>query len=136
MPNESDQTLEDYLKALEDSDLTLNPVGQNPECYRIYEALSLGSLPVVEDVLTPGNCGKSVISSNVPLRILKEEKAPLIYIKNWRDLRSVLSNEMKLSIEEKIKRRKELMLWYENFKSKMREHFIHVLQDKFFNLYR
>jgi hypothetical protein len=57
--------------------------------------------------------------SNVPLRILKEEKAPLIYIKDWRDLRSVLSNEMKLSIEEKIKRRKELMLWYENFKSKM-----------------
>jgi hypothetical protein len=46
----------------------------------------------------------------VPLRILKEEKAPLIYIKDWRDLRSVLSNEMKLSIEEKIKRRKELML--------------------------
>ena len=136
MPNESDQTLEDYHKALEDSDLTLNPVGQNPECYRIYEALSLGSLPVVEDVLTPGNCGKSGISSNVPLRILKEEKAPLIYIKDWRDLRSVLSNEMKLSIEEKIKRRKELMLWYENFKSKMREHFIHVLQDKFFNLYR
>lgn len=136
MPNESEQSLENYLNALEESDLTLNPVGQNTECYRIYEALSFGSLPVVEDVMTPGSCGISSVSGNVPLRVLKEEKAPIIYIKDWRDLRSVISKELKLSIEDKIKRRKELMLWYENFKSKLREHFIHVIQDKFFHLFR
>ncbi|XP_063448902.1 ribitol-5-phosphate xylosyltransferase 1-like [Mytilus trossulus] len=134
LPQETDKSREDYIDALEDSDITLNPVGQNTECYRIYEALALGSLPVVEDVMTPGNCGKSSVSDNVPLRILKEYKAPVKYIKDWKELRSVLSNELKLSIEGKIKRRKELMLWYENFKSKLREHFIHVVQEKFFSL--
>lgn len=134
LPQETDQSSEDYMRALENSDLTLSPVGINSESYRIYEALALGSLPVVEDVMTPGNCGVRSLSDNVPFRLLKKEKAPLLYVKDWKELRSVLSNELKLSPQDKIKRRKELILWYENFKSKLREHFINVIQEKFFKL--
>lgn len=131
LPQETDQSSEDYMKALENSDLTLSPVGINSESYRIYEALALGSVPVVEDVMTTGNCGIASVSDNVPFRLLKKEQAPLIYVKDWKELRSVLSNELKLSPHDKVKRRKELILWYENFKSKLREHFINVLQEKF-----
>lgn len=45
-----------YQYALSLSDLTLNPVGMNTECYRIYEAMAHGSVPVVEDKTTPGLC--------------------------------------------------------------------------------
>ncbi|KAL5014767.1 hypothetical protein ScPMuIL_009037, partial [Solemya velum] len=133
---ETDETREDFMRALAQSDLTLNPVGQNPECYRIYEAMSYGSLPVIEDNMTPGNCGISKISNMVPLRLLKEEKAPVIYIKDWKDLAGILSKEMSLSHEEKVQRRKNIVQWYENFKSGMRDRLVNVLQQRFFNIHR
>ncbi|XP_069100893.1 ribitol-5-phosphate xylosyltransferase 1-like [Argopecten irradians] len=136
LPNESIDSRDTYLRALAQSDLTLNPVGVNTECYRIYEAMSYGSIPVIEDVMTPGQCGSSPTSSSVPLRLLKEENAPVIFIKDWRELKDLLDRESTLSLEYKAKRRKELILWYENFKLKMRDKFVKVLEERFFHIYR
>ncbi|KAG8182575.1 hypothetical protein JTE90_021715 [Oedothorax gibbosus] len=58
-PKETKDSLGVYIQSLRLSDLTLNPVGMNTECYRIYEAMSFGSIPVVENVMTPGACGPS-----------------------------------------------------------------------------
>ncbi|XP_043404474.1 ribitol-5-phosphate xylosyltransferase 1 isoform X3 [Chelonia mydas] len=52
-PQETNESFRIYQDALLQSDLTLCPVGVNTECYRIYEACSYGSVPVVEDVMTP-----------------------------------------------------------------------------------
>ncbi|PKU48521.1 transmembrane protein 5 isoform x1 [Limosa lapponica baueri] len=52
-PQETNESFKNYQDALLQSDLTLCPVGINTECYRIYEACSYGSLPVIEDVMTP-----------------------------------------------------------------------------------
>ncbi|KAJ7418872.1 transmembrane protein 5 [Willisornis vidua] len=52
-PQETNESFKNYQDALLHSDLTLCPVGINTECYRIYEACSYGSLPVIEDVMTP-----------------------------------------------------------------------------------
>lgn len=41
-PNESKESVKKYINTILDSDLTLSPVGINSECYRIYEAMSLG----------------------------------------------------------------------------------------------
>ncbi|KYO47700.1 transmembrane protein 5 isoform A [Alligator mississippiensis] len=54
-PQETNESFKNYQDALLQSDLTLCPVGVNTECYRIYEACSYGSVPVVEDVMTPAN---------------------------------------------------------------------------------
>ncbi|XP_041350136.1 ribitol-5-phosphate xylosyltransferase 1-like [Gigantopelta aegis] len=136
LPQESDETREDYLRALAQSDLTLNPVGINTECYRIYEAMSYGSVPVVEDIMTPGSCGPSSASEVAPLRLLKEFNAPIIFIKNWSQLHDILEKETRMTHEDKIKRRQKLIQWYENFKYLMRERLVRVLEERFFNIKR
>ncbi|GAB1603355.1 ribitol-5-phosphate xylosyltransferase 1-like [Argonauta hians] len=131
-PKETEDSREDYLRSLAQSDLTLSPVGVNSECYRIYEALSYGSLPVVEDVMTSGNCGHSVSSKNIPLRLLKQNKAPFIYIKHWSELPALLEKEAAMSQVQKANRRRHFIQWYEDFKSRMRDVLVRTLQEKFF----
>lgn len=128
-PMETKETLKIYMTALLKSDLTLSPVGKNTECYRIYEALSLGSVPVVEDVVTPGNCDSSLIS---PLRLLKKYEAPLIYVKNWHELPFLLQHEAQLTLEEKVERRIHIAEWYKSFKINIAKHFVSTIRKKFF----
>lgn len=129
VPVETYESMSRYIKKLTDSDLTLNPVGQNTECYRIYEALSLGTVPIVENVVTLGHCDNS---NKAPLRLLKESNAPVIFIKNWNDLNAILETESKLSLEKKIERRKKVIKWYEDFKVKMKNRFVEVIKRNFF----
>ncbi|KAK7102810.1 hypothetical protein V1264_020982 [Littorina saxatilis] len=136
LPKETDETKGDYLHALQQSDLTLSPVGQNSECYRIYEAMAYGSVPVIEDVMTPGLCGASPASKLFPLRILKELEAPVIYLKDWKTLPKILEAEARMSHEEKVERRKRLVKWYENFKTVLRDRMVKVLENRFFNINR
>ncbi|XP_049954085.1 ribitol-5-phosphate xylosyltransferase 1-like [Schistocerca serialis cubense] len=127
-PSETPETLKIYMSAILKSDLTLSPVGKNTECYRIYEAMSLGSVPVVEDVVTPGNCDTSADS---PLRLLKQYGAPIIYVKSWHQLHIVLHQESQLTIEEKAARRIQVTEWYRNFKTHMSASFVQVIEKKF-----
>ncbi|KAH0520406.1 Transmembrane protein 5 [Microtus ochrogaster] len=89
-PQETNESLKNYQDALLQSDLTLCPVGVNTECYRIYEACSFGSIPVVEDVMTAGHCGNTSSHHSAPLQLLKAMGAPFIFIKNWKELPAVL----------------------------------------------
>ncbi|NXW25661.1 RXLT1 xylosyltransferase, partial [Circaetus pectoralis] len=130
-PQETDESFKNYQDALLQSDLTLCPVGINTECYRIYEACSYGSLPVIEDVMTSGDCGNSSVYHSAPLQLLKTMGAPFIFIKNWKELPAVLEKEKKMSLQEKIQRRKKLIEWYRNFKAWMRQKFINTLENSF-----
>ncbi|XP_075284284.1 ribitol-5-phosphate xylosyltransferase 1 isoform X1 [Opisthocomus hoazin] len=130
-PQETNESFKNYQDALLQSDLTLCPVGVNTECYRIYEACSYGSLPVIEDVMTPGDCGNSSVYHSAPLQLLKTMGAPFIFIKNWKELPAVLEKEKKMSLQEKIQRRKKLIAWYGNFKAWMRQNFINTLENSF-----
>ena len=136
LPQETSESREEYIHTLSQSDLTLNPVGKNTECYRIYEAIAFGSIPVIEDVMTAGNCGRASLSSQYPLRLLKEMEAPLIFLKDWSGLTKILENEKTLRHSEKVKRRRNILLWYESFKSKMREKFVRTINEHFFGIKR
>ena len=92
-PQETNESLKNYQDALLQSDLTLCPVGVNTECYRIYEACSFGSIPVVEDVMTAGHCGNTSSHHSAPLQLLKAMGAPFIFIKNWKELSAILVKE-------------------------------------------
>ena len=129
VPEESSESANDFRYTLANSDLTLNPVGVNTECYRIYEACSYGSVPVIEDVITPGQCKSDHKMS--PLHLLKTFKAPFIYIKDWRELPRIIENEMRLTHEEIVKRRQKLLSWYNSFKEALRDKFVDVIQNKF-----
>ncbi|XP_043944249.1 ribitol-5-phosphate xylosyltransferase 1 isoform X2 [Protopterus annectens] len=131
IPQESSESMKNYQEALLQSDLTLCPVGVNTECYRIYEACSYGSVPVVEDVLTPGNCGNSSSSYSAPLQLLKSMGAPFIFVKNWKELPAIFEKEKLVSLEEKVQRRKNLIDWYKQFKTQMKENFINILRNSF-----
>ncbi|XP_029429358.1 ribitol-5-phosphate xylosyltransferase 1 [Rhinatrema bivittatum] len=128
-PQETNESLRSYQDALLQSDLTLSPVGVNVECYRIYEACSYGSVPVVEDLMTPGNCGNSSMHHKAPLQLLKAMGAPFVFIKNWEELPAVLEKEKTMSLQDKIQRRKKLIEWYQHFKAKMKLKFINALEN-------
>ncbi|XP_039198151.1 ribitol-5-phosphate xylosyltransferase 1 isoform X3 [Crotalus tigris] len=130
-PQETNESLQIYQDALLESDLTLCPVGVNTECYRIYEACSFGSVPVVEDIMTPGNCGNSSVHHRAPLQLLKTLGAPFIFIKNWKELPAVLEKEQNMTLQQKIQRRKILMEWYQQFKAQMRQKFVSILEKAF-----
>ncbi|KAG9490382.1 hypothetical protein GDO78_005972 [Eleutherodactylus coqui] len=130
-PQETNQSYKSYHDALLQSDLTLSPVGVNTECYRIYEACSYGSVPVVEDLMTPGNCGNSSVNNNAPLQLLKSYGAPFIFINSWKELPLIINHEKNMSLQEKIQRRKRVLEWYRQFKLKLKHKFIQTLEKTF-----
>lgn len=127
-PGESSESANDYHYALANSDLTLNPVGMNTECYRIYEACSYGSVPVIEDVVTAGHCRKG---NESPLQLLKKFKAPFIYVKDWNELPVIIEKEKNLTHNDVVQRRKKVLLWYKMFKETMRDKFVETIQQNF-----
>lgn len=123
-----------YQEILKDSDLTLCPVGLNSESYRIYEAMSYGSVPVLEDVMTTGQCGEAGETKTRPVTaftLLKRHNAPVIYIKDWNELLNILKQEANLTPKEKMERRTRILDWYNLFRYKMRETFSNVLKHSF-----
>uniref|UniRef100_A0A671RW15 Transmembrane protein 5 n=1 Tax=Sinocyclocheilus anshuiensis TaxID=1608454 RepID=A0A671RW15_9TELE len=131
LPQETADTSRQYQMALAQSDLTLCPVGVNTECYRIYEACAYGSVPVVEDVLTPGACA---VGNRSPLRLLKDAGAPFIFLKDWRELPAILERERGMSQKEKTERRMRLLEWYSGFRQQIKDKFTEVLEDVFFKI--
>uniref|UniRef100_A0A8D0IPM0 Ribitol xylosyltransferase 1 n=1 Tax=Sus scrofa TaxID=9823 RepID=A0A8D0IPM0_PIG len=130
-PQETNESLKNYQDALLQSDLTLCPAGVNTECYRIYEACSYGSIPVVEDVMTSGCYGNTSVYYNAPLQLLKSMNAPFIFIKNWKELPAILEKEKTIILQEKIQRRKRLLHWYQHFKTELKMRFTNILENSF-----
>jgi len=126
--------MSEYVKVVRGSDLTLNPAGKNVECYRVYEAMALGSVPVIEDVGVSASCGTAVSSDHhVMLRLLKQHEAPVIYVSDWRQLAHILQREQQMSTADVVARRLHVVQWYRKFRRKMRDEFLRVITQKFFH---
>ena len=106
-------------------------MGVNTGCYRIYEACSHGSVPVVEGVMPAGSCGNASAYHNAPLQLLKSTDVPFIFIKNWKELPAVLEKEKTIILQEKIQRRKMLLHWYQQFKIELKMRFTNTLESSF-----
>ena len=134
---ETPESQADYIQALQDSDLTLHPVGVNSECYRAYEALSYGSVPVIENIMTPGHCGskgggaKNDAVVSAPFRLLKELGAPVIYVTTGRELVGILVQEQRRTHKEIVERRRKVIEWYDKFKRTIKERFLRIIEDEF-----
>jgi len=126
-PKETKDSAALYRRVLKESDLTLCPVGINSESYRIYESISYGSVPVLEDIVTPGKCD----FEKGPFRVLKKYKAPVIFVKDWNELKDIIIKEKTMTMRRKIKRRQALLDWYEVFRYKLREEFLKTISSTF-----
>jgi hypothetical protein len=114
------------------SDLTLNPIGMNHECYRIYESLSLGSHLVMEENLDHVAGKRSQCDQSQTLRLLKRFKAPITYVTNWtQQLPIILNEEDKLTAQDKVRRRIAAIGWYSQFKREMRNRLFDIAKNKF-----
>ncbi|KAJ8262366.1 hypothetical protein GJAV_G00165610 [Gymnothorax javanicus] len=132
VPGETVESSARYRAALAQSDLTLCPVGMNPESYRVYEACAYGSLPVVEDRGTEGGCVGGARVEGVPFRLLKAFGAPFLFLRDWAELPALLERERRMTVEMKVERRRRLMEWYGNFRNSMKERFVQALQKRFY----
>ena len=127
-PVETPESQADYIHALLQSDYTLSPVGINSECYRIYEAMSYGSIPIIEDQHTSGRC------SHTPYRLLKQLHAPVVFIKHWSELKHLFITSKTASDKKVISQRQDILEWYRYFRQKMKEKFVEVIRKRFFSL--
>lgn len=82
--------------------------------------------------MTPGNCGPSESSKNAPHRLLKDHNAPVIFVKDWTELRTILEREANRTHQEIVERRKTLIQWYEDFKTNLRNRYTSIIKERFF----
>ena len=104
------------------------PTGQNPECYRTYEAIELASIPIIEDVTTKSCNNTSPLNGvSAPYKLLKRYGAPVYYVRNLDEIPRVLDEYRSHSLEERIRIRIRLLEWNQAFKAKMKELFVEIL---------
>ena len=121
-----------YRFLLKESDLILCPMEDNPEVHCIYEALSYGSVPIIKDVIRRHPCfKKGGLHNGSFFTLLKQSKAPVIFIKRWEDLVPVFQKESFLSQEMVVMRRKIILDWYQTFREQQKENFLNSLRKHF-----
>uniref|UniRef100_A0A7S1T9J1 RXYLT1 C-terminal domain-containing protein n=1 Tax=Compsopogon caeruleus TaxID=31354 RepID=A0A7S1T9J1_9RHOD len=94
-----------YASVLGDSKFTLSPFGHNPECFRLYEAIEAGSIPITiidDDEYVDGACQD-------PLADFRG--SPIIMLPSWAALPDFLESEA--SRDDKLGEvQKALTTWY------------------------
>ncbi|XP_039262920.2 ribitol-5-phosphate xylosyltransferase 1-like [Styela clava] len=133
VPEEDSESMTNYQHVLLASDLTLSPAGRNSECYRTYEAMELGSIPVIEDVVSEGTCDYNENKNySSPYRLLKKYGAPVIFVKNWEnELPNIVQEFQEMTHRAKVRSRINLIRWYVDFKKAMRDKFLHIVSSRF-----
>mmetsp|Transcript_32239 Transcript_32239/g.67799 ORF Transcript_32239/g.67799 Transcript_32239/m.67799 type:complete len:391 (-) Transcript_32239:115-1287(-) len=105
---------DEYIKVVLDSVFTLTPRGHNPECFRLFEAVEAGSIPVmVKDDL--------YIERNTQHPCTKAMQhwydAPIVVLDHWADLYPTtekLVGDLAALDEMQIK----LRIWYDEYMTK------------------
>lgn len=98
-----------YVEILLNSTFTLSPQGHNAECFRIYEAIEAGSIPII--VLGEEYYNHPCKNS---LHRLINSGFPAVFLDKWDDLFPTLDLMMQNTIEID-KRQRTLIQWYSNF---------------------
>jgi hypothetical protein len=95
------------MQVLLESTFTLAPSGHNPECFRLYEAVESGSIPVVatDEYYRNHQCKDSLIHWL---------SSPIIVLESWSELMSTLQQLLE-EPEALDKRQAELRAWYDDY---------------------
>mmetsp|Transcript_24544 Transcript_24544/g.52065 ORF Transcript_24544/g.52065 Transcript_24544/m.52065 type:complete len:437 (+) Transcript_24544:382-1692(+) len=113
------------MQVIQDSIFTLSPIGRNPQCYRLYEAVEAGSIPVViRDDLHVADA-----ETNPCRRVLKHwQDAPIVILDSWDELYPTMHDLLE-NLEELDKMQSDLLTWYEDYMTAMVEEFEDYILD-------
>ena len=139
---ETDQSLAQYIETLKNTDFTLCPAGMNLESFRIYEAMSYGSVPVlVPDAhIRKGDLQDQGYKCAGSFQLLKYYSAPVIWLNEWTELPTVMEALRQEPPEDTYRRpsvkcwlslvplryrcRLSVLEWYAKFKDEMARQFV------------
>ena len=98
-----------YINVALDSVFTLSPAGHNPECFRLFEAVEAGSIPVVtrQDLY-----GANAMCQEA-LHHWKD--APIVILTSWYNLFIEIEALMANGGEKLDKMQVELRMWYDDY---------------------
>jgi len=131
---------DEYARVLLDSIFTLSPGGVNPECYRLYEAVEAGSIPVLvradlhdgDDDGAGGSGAGWVVESGEEIGRRRKRKmrkgeafacrdslrgwrdAPVVVLESWSDLYPTVTRLVADS-ERLDGMQREMRLWYDEY---------------------
>ena len=75
-----------YRDELRNSVYTLVPAGHSPECFRLWEAIQQGSIPIVEHIKYEDEDA----ACRLPLTPFERSGAPIVYLDSWEALREFM----------------------------------------------
>lgn len=112
-PNDPSNDLlntDEYMHAVLDSVFTVSPGGGNPECFRLFEAVEAGSIPILvkSDLNAGGRGGRCVGSLN------HWADAPILLLDTWEDLYPTVEKLMGdlVALDEM---QNNLRVWYDGY---------------------
>jgi hypothetical protein len=111
-----------YTKVLLDSKFTLSPTGHNPECFRIFEAIIAGSIPVIimdDEEYQTHKCGPNsllplLLESSTSSRGNDDDDSLFVILKSWTELEGRIQ-ELLRDPQALDRRQVALQAWYEQF---------------------
>ena len=98
-----------YMQVLSESIFTLAPAGHNPECFRLYEAVEAGSIPVV-------SLDKDYRKHECKDSLSHWLDSPIVIINSWDEVFPTLQNLLE-DPKALDKRQADLRVWYDHFMS-------------------
>lgn len=115
-----------YMEVVLDSIFTLSPAGHNPECFRMFEAIEAGSIPVLvkEELYSPMN-GECV----EPLHHWYD--APILVLESWDDLFPTVERLLLGDLLALDKMQIDLKAWYDGYMRKIVRDFEEFLMQPF-----
>ncbi|KAL7551410.1 hypothetical protein ACHAWF_014601 [Thalassiosira exigua] len=117
---------DEYMKVVLDSVFTLAPAGHNPECFRLFEAVEAGSIPVLsrDDLYGThhpfSDKRKEFANTAHPCRDSLHHwyHAPILVLDKWDDLYPVVERLLE-NVVELDEMQHNLRAWYEGYMRKV-----------------
>ena len=123
-----------YVSVLGNSQFTLAPTGHNPECFRFWESIHMGSIPVLvldeeyqshechnswypiwESILRETKAPPQAAQSPMLHLSVLQQHAPFIILEKWTELEVTLERLHKEGTEALNKRQQRLIQWHGSF---------------------
>ena len=101
---ESTSSIETYVKVLSHSDFTLCPAGGNAETYRMYEAMVLGSVPVLQRALNNSNMYRRYHCQHT-YAFVQDLNPPVVWLDDWSQLPAIMTELLQETSEQIYQRR-------------------------------
>ena len=106
-------TPQTFVEVVLDSIFTLSPAGHNPECFRLFEAVEAGSIPVlVKDDLY------STMNGNCLEPLYHWRDAPIVVLDSWEEVYPTVERLMG-DITALDMMQNDLRVWYDGYMRKM-----------------